>query len=60
MTMSDEEKVERKQKAEPPFIKAARLSTMTRGFPYLLSGKFGFISNQHEVNKELVLFYTKT
>jgi len=33
----------RKQKAEPPFFKVARLSSKTRGFPSLSSGRFGFV-----------------
>jgi len=36
--------VSEKQKAEPPFPKAARLSFETRGFPSLSYDKFGFIS----------------
>jgi hypothetical protein len=35
-----------KQKAEPPFLKAARLSSKTRGFPSQLFSRFGFVSGQ--------------
>jgi hypothetical protein len=34
---------QKKQKAEPPFSKAARLSVKIRSFPSLSYGRFGFI-----------------
>jgi hypothetical protein len=40
-----------KQKAEPPFLKAARLSSKTRGFPSLPFSRFGFVC--YQLNRNL-------